>query len=380
MRRAALLAVVFVSSLAAAQIPGLQVAGKKVELGPPKAVAIGVDQVFWKDDGAALAYYAQDAEGAYLGTYHLETGKAREALRFAEGTNVHFEQWLPYRPMYVVCLSVPARAGFRQWSIVTIDARALATKTVWSAEYGEKDEVGIDFDVSPSRDHAIITVTDPKGQTPLVLLDGALSAVFSRDVAAAWAQGTRFAGWSVDGTAYFSASAQEVRSDFTLRIGEALATSVHQAFEVKLSLSEGETVFDSIPLLGKFLKIAPTAPKSGTPVYELMPNNATLRPVLSKGPFVHPEGSPHVVYPKQEDTIATAQERRDGAHALWMVGLTYQEGAPYTKDGVLIGLNVTQFWMCDDGNWIAYETGGALFVRQITYGGGPYSPSLVRKG
>jgi hypothetical protein len=33
--------------------------------------------------------------------------------------------------------------------------------------------------------------------------------------------------------------------------------------------------------------------------------------------------------------------------------------------------------MCEDGNWIAYEVAGALFVRQITYGGGPLNRSVV---
>jgi hypothetical protein len=380
MRLTAVFAVVCLSGLALAQQGGLQVAVKKVELGPPAAVALGVDEVFWKDDGTALAYYAKDADGTYLGVFNQETGKSKAMLRFAEGTNVHFEQWLPYRPMYVIALSQPAGQGFKRWSIVTIDARLLTSKTVWTAQYGEKDAVGIDLDVSPSRDHAIITVTDPKGQTPIVLLEGALSAVYSRDLATAREQGMRFAGWSADGTAYFAAGAQQQEAGVTFQIHDALISSVRQSVELKLSSGEGEFVFDSVPLLGKFFKFSPTAPKTGTPVYELMPNNATLRPVLSKGPYVHPEGSPHVVYPVQEETIATAQQRRDGAHALWMVGLTYEEGAPYTKDGVLIGLDVSKFWMCDDGNWVAYQTGGALFVRRITYGGQPYSPSLVRKG
>jgi hypothetical protein len=375
MRSVAIATVVALSTASYAQ--GLQVAGRRVELGPPTAVAVGVTEAFWKPDGRAIAYYATDSDGPYLGTYNLETGKAKALLRFAEGTNVHFEAWLPQRTIYLVAVSrkVVGRDA-KRYSLHTLDAQNLVAREVWSAEYLSSEEVSISVDASPSLDHALVTIGDSKGRTPIVLLNGGMNAVMSRDVAQAWAQGMEFTGWSVDGTAYFNAPAEVAVVE---RLQDVAVTS-RGTFQIELKI-EGGNVLSGVPLIGKFLlSRTPIAPDAGTPVYELMPGNAVLRPVLSRGPFVGKEKLPHVVYPVLEDTVATSHERRDGTGALWMVRLTGIEGAPYGKDGVLIAALASKFWMCEDGNWVAYESGGALFVRRITYGGRPFSADLTKGG
>ncbi len=363
---------------------GLSVAGKKVELSQPVAVAVGVTEVFWQGQGKALVFYASDADGSYLGVFSQETGKAKPAVRFSEGTEVRYEAWLPYRPVYLIATSRPVVGrDMLHWSVSTVDARSMTAKEVWWAEFPKEEEVGIHVQASPSLDHALITVNHGKERTPIVLLDGAVSAVYSRDVAAAWAQGSEFIGWSVDGTAYFSSggslvdSRNTVATEFALSGGNLIAREIQGVFEIKLGIDSGGNVLTSLPIIGKFFAMSPVAPVAGTPVLELMPRNAVLRPVLSKGPYVGPEVFPHVVYPKQEDASVSSQERRDGARALWMVRLTGDEAEPFGRDGILIAGQAGNSWMCDDGNWVAYESFGALFVRRITYGGQPFSVSLV---
>jgi hypothetical protein len=360
---------------------GLQVAGRQVELGAPKALAVGVSEVFWHPEGLALVYYAKDADGTYLGVYSQNADKTKAVLRFEEGTNVHFEAWLPKQPVYLIATSrpIPGRE-MKHWSLTTIDARTLSAKEVWSNDYASGAEVGIEVNASPSLDHAIVTVTDPEGRHPVVLLDGAVSAVYSRDVAAAWAQGSSFAGWSVDGTAYFSAlGAPPV--DQTVVAADVAVSQLQGTFEIKLSVDTGSGNLSSdIPLLSFWVKASPVAPGAGTPVLELMPRNAVLRPVLSRGPYVGPEVLPHVVYPKPEESVVTSLARKDGSGALWLVRLTGDEGQPYGTDGLLIAAEAGKSWMCTDGNWVAYETAGALFIRRITYGGQPFSKALFPRG
>ena len=350
---------------------GLQVAGRKVELGTPTAIAVGVKDVYWQPKGQALVYYASDADGAFIGAYDMAKGRAKDGVRLPEGTNVHFEAGLASRPVYLVVTSRDLEGGKRRWTVTTIDARALTAKDVWTNDYDSKAEVSVDVEASPSRDHALITVTDPAGRHPIVLLDGAASAVYSRDVATAWSQGSEFAGWSVDGTAYFSA-------DQTTRLKSAVLNDIaaNRAFELKLSNDQGGSV-SSLPIVGLVFKFVLTAPNSGTPVFELMPTNGVLRPVLSRGPFVGEETLPHVVYPKQENALVTTSDKSGQSGALWLVRLTGDENEPYSKEGLLIAPEAQNSWMCEDGNWVAYETAGALFVRRITYGGQPFSRALI---
>jgi hypothetical protein len=377
MRGVLCLGLVVVPLLGHAQQGALQVAGKRVELGEPKAVAVGVTEAFWKPDGRAIAFYADDADGHYLGVFDQDSGKAKDLLRLAPGMQIHYEAWLPQRPIYLVVTSRPvAGRAARRWSVTALDAAAMTSRDVWSAEYGAEEEIGIEVDASPSLDHAIVTVTDSTGRVPVVVLNGATNAVLSRDLALAWEQGAEFAGWSADGTAYFTApkpapTANELTTILTQQQGGVV--------ELQLKVSAEETL-SSVPIIGFLLKFKPTAPEAGTPVYELMPGNAALRPVLSRGPYVGPKTWPHVVYPVSEETVAVSRDRRDGTGALWLVHLTGEEGDPYGKDGLLIATSASRFWMCDDGNWIAYESGGALFVRRISYGGGPFSGELTKAG
>jgi hypothetical protein len=347
-------------------------------MGPPTAVAIGVTEVFWHDRGTALAFYSKDADGTFLGVHNLETGRGKDVVRFAEGTNVHYEAWLPNHPIYVIATSraIVARKA-KHWAVTVVDARTLTSKEVWSNDYPLDAEVSVDIKPSPSLDHAIIEISDPQGRAPVVLLNGGVNAVFSRDLAAAWEQGASFAGWSLDGTAYFRVVTEVANPQQSL-ISDVV-TTWQGAVELTLKVGEGGLLSD-IPLVGFLWRATPVAPEAGTPVYELMPNNAALRPVPSKGPYVGPAPAPHVVFPKAEDSIFSTSTRRDGGGALWLVRLTGDENQPFGSDGILISPFADRFWMCDDGNWVAYVTGGALFVRRISYGGEPYSRALVGGG
>ena len=71
-----------------------------------------------------------------------------------------------------------------------------------------------------------------------------------------------------------------------------------------------------------------------------------------------------------------SNERIDGTGSIWLARLTGEEGNPYSKEGVLVSGSKGVSWMCEDGNWIAYEVAGALFVRRITYGGQSFSKAL----
>ena len=182
-----------------------------------------------------------------------------------------------------------------------------------------------------------------------------------------------FAGWSADGTAYFNAPAAAVQK--TVSDDVVALTAVQTAtidFKIKV---EGE-VLSGVPILTFLWRARPIAPESGTPVYELMPRNAALRPILSRGPYEGPPVLPHVVWPVDESAVVRSNERIDGTGSIWLARLTGEEGNPYSKEGVLVSGSKGVSWMCEDGNWIAYEVAGALFVRRITYGGQSFSKAL----
>lgn len=352
---------------------GLYVNGKRVAVSPPKAVAVGVDDVFWKKDGTALAYYATDSDGAYLGVYDVVDAKAKEMLRFPEGTNVHFEQWLPSRPIYLMVLSYPV-GDQKRFVVTSLDARNLRAVEIWSQQYAKDAEVGFDVNTSPSLDHALITVTDLDGRHPIVVTDGAMNTVYSRDVAKAWREGMSFAGWSADGTAYFQGGTEQPAQTIAIDSDTALVSKALSTIELQFKV-EGNFLAE-LPIVGMFWRVRPVAPVAGIPVYELMPRNGVLRPILSRGPFIDAEVLPHVVWPKDEEAVVRSNERLDGTGSIWLVRLTGDENAPYGNEGVLVSGERGKSWMCEDGNWIAYETAGALFVRRITYGGQAFSKAL----
>jgi hypothetical protein len=292
-----------------------------------------------------------------------------------EGTNIHFEQWMPNKPVYLMLTSSLTAHGTKRYVVTSIDVRNSGPLEVWAEEYEKDAEVGFDVNTSPSLDHALITVTDPSGRHPIVLTEGAVNTVYSRDIATAWKQGMDFIGWSVDGSAYFGggtpAPAQELATEVT-----TLALNQQSQGTIEFKIKVEGSLLESLPLIGFLWKVRPTAPGAGTPVHELMPRNGVLRPVLSRGPYVGPDVLPHVVWPKDEEAVVRSNERLDGTGAIWLVALTGQEDAPYGRQGVLVSGERGQSWMCEDGNWIAYEVAGALFVRRITYGGQAFSKAL----
>lgn len=372
MRTSTCVALVVLSAAAFGQ-GGLSINGKKVEVGAPHAVSVGVTEVFWKRDGAALAYYASDLDGTYLGVYDVEKGVAKEMLRFPEGTEVRFEQWLPQRPVYLMVTTHPVGDQLR-YVVHSIDVRNLRAVEIWSQQYEKGADVGIDVNASPSLDHALITVTDAEGRHPIVVTEGATNTVYSRDVAKAWQEGMSFAGWSADGTAYFQGAGAASSKPLNVTAADTFYTG--EKGTIELTFRVQGNVLSELPIIGLLFKPLPVAPAAGVPVYELMPRNGALRPVLSRGPYAAPEMLPHVVWPKEEEAVVSAEDRLDGTGSIWLVALTGDEAQPYGREGVLVSGERGKSWMCEDGNWIAYETAGALFVRQITYGGAKFSRAL----
>lgn len=347
---------------------GLSIGVNTVRLEPPQAVVVGVKDVNWERQGRALMYDAVDADGYYQGLYRTADGKGKAVLRHPPGTQFHDWKWLPRKLSVVEIVSrEDAAAGTRRYSVFSLDAQSLTARELLGLSYPKDEEVSVSMEISPSRDHGLITVRDRKGERTYVLLDNGTSLVLSADVTQAKLQGAGFAGWSADGTAYFRSSVE----DQAVQVLSTKSFNGLLQFQVALDnkSEKGIPVLGDIPFISSlFLRTAPLAPAVGVPVFEVMPWNGGLRPVRSRGPF---EGAPFaapefVSEPEAAQVIASHFRGQSGS--VWLVHKLQEEGKPRPAGGTLVAAEAGQTWMPDIKNFIAYETAGALFVRQIRIG------------
>ncbi|HRK20994.1 MAG TPA: hypothetical protein PLX06_04270 [Fimbriimonadaceae bacterium] len=348
---------------------GLQLGGRTVQLGETLPVAVGVKDVSWEPNGRALMYDAVDVDGYVQGLFRTSDGKGKMVLRHSAGTQFHDWKWLPKKLAVVEIVSREvAGTGKKRWSVYLLDAQNLTAREMLGLEYPKDEEMSLDFELSPTRDHGLLTVRDAKGERTYVLLDNGTSLVLSADVTQAKSQGAAFAGWSADGTAYFSAAGSTHSSTILDKaiVNEGGQVSIQLMIGDKMR-SRGFEVLGDLPLLGRlFLRAKPIAPELGIPVLEVMPWNGGLRPVRSRGPFEETSFSPPAYEPKPEAALVTATGLRGEANSLWLVPELIEEGRPRPQGGLLVAAEAGQSWMPTIRNWIAYETAGALFVRAIT--------------
>lgn len=339
----------------------LEVEGKKVTLGPPTAVTVGIKDVNWAPSGRALMYDAVDADGYYQGFYRTTDEKAKSVMRIPQGAEFQHWKWLPNRLAVIEVLKreIPDKAIVR-WSAHLLDAQRFNARELRSWEYAKDSKVTSELHVSPTRDHAILTFHDEKGVHPFVLLDGGAELVPSADVAAAHAAGASFAGWSIDGTAYYT----DVPN---LKLGNAEIKLDGQAqgparFLIQAQASDEDE--HGIRLTGSIFLInaARRAPEAGTPVLELMPWNAGLRQVRSRGPHLEGDAIPAVQADLQPAQVLAAQ-RSGSSGSLWMVPAS--DDSKHVSGSLLITAEGERAWFDPQQSYVAYETAGALFVRKI---------------
>lgn len=339
----------------------LEVEGRKVTLGPPTAVAVGVKDVNWAPSGKALMYDAVDADGYYQGFYRTTDEKAKSVMRIPQGAEFQHWKWLPNRLAVIEVLKreIPDKGTVR-WTAHLLDAQRFTARELRSWEYPKDSKVTSELEVSPTRDHAILTFHDEKGVHPFVLLDGGAELVPSADVAAAHAAGASFAGWSVEGTAYYSDVPNLKLDGATVQVDGRAQGAVQFIIQAQ---AVGEDA-RAIHLTGSLMLVAANkrAPDAGTPVLELMPWNAGLRQVRSKGPNIETAPTPAVQAESQPAQVLAA-ERKGRAGSLWMVPAL--DEFKRVSGSLLIAAEAEKSWFDPRQSFVAYETAGALFVRRI---------------
>lgn len=353
-------------ALAQGQI-GLSIQGERVWLSEPKSVTVGVKDVVWESQGRALMYDAVDADGYFQGLYRTSDGKGKAVLRHPSGTTFIDWKWLPKKLAVIELLCrEDAAKGTKRWSVYLLDAQSLAARELLGLTYPKDEEVSMTMQMSPTRDHALIDVRDAKGERTYVILDNGSSLTLSSDVTLAKAQGAQFAGWSADGTAYFHAPG--FSSNMSIE-NPAQKDQTIQGVMVLESRTRNTPLLTSVPILSKLVwRSAPIAPALGTPVLEVMSWNGGMRPVRSRGPHEEEEIFALPFEPKPEAAVVTASMLRGDAKSLWLVPETPDASGPRPAGGLLVAAEAGQSWLSSRRNWIAYETAGALFVRQVMVG------------
>ena len=392
--KAALLALAVLSGcLAYGQTP------PDVTLGAPEFVAKNVKNVFWAVDGRTLAYTSETNNGLAIGVYDLDQKDGKIVYTLGKDDQIDTFDWL--RMGKKAILVVRNKKDVTNMSVVVLDAHELTARQVWTHQYANDSEPSIDVDISPSLPHALLTLQAGKLTETWVLTLGASGVVFSRDIAAAEAQGQSFAGWSTGGTAIFGSGAGQndtfrlsgkdlngakVQLEGAVNLVFKTKADTRQAAEIVLQAAPATTtttggvpVLNEIPIISRFfLKMQPSIALGAT-CFECMPANGALRTVKFPGYFEEkpgPEGFP-VAHTKLIRMVLGKSE--SPAQSLWLVTDEPQqeivaEGQPARpaaepKGGVLVSAQADSVWPSLYTRSIAFGWNGVLFVRTVKYGG-----------
>lgn len=351
----------------------LEVSGQTIRLGEPKAVSVTVENVDWEPAGKALLYEGTDADGSFQGIFRTDKLQGKVVLRNPKETVTRHRGWLAKRPVMFQVFSVQnkTRKVLRLWMVV-IDATTLTAKEVWSSEFPLGEQIGVEVMQSPCRDHAIVTVTDRKGAHPYVIVDGSNVVLAAPDIAQAQKEGAGFAGWSADGTAYYQRGGQPETfrarqsdgNDVVITLGQKGELQAGQAIEFVASGDAKEKLITGVSFALKILA-APVAPPAGTAVFEVMPWNGRMRSVRSRGPFIDKPLDPAPVDPRPERARVISGSRQGPSRALWLLPAGLKPEDAFSPLALLVAADAERFWISDNKGWVAWTTGGALFVRQI---------------
>jgi len=247
-----------------------------------------------------------------------------------------------------------------------MDGDREAATPVFSRTVHGKEPLKISIDLSPTLTHAILRVVEGEKEYHTVLTLNTVDVVAAPDLDQAEKEGYSGPGWSANGTAVYTKSAdgnldrtilkfqltdkddRQTQSDAD-HLSSQLVRSLLESFELKA--------------------LYPRAPAAGTPVLELMPTNAILRQVKSPGPWQDaPTAEPKLAETSHAVSITFGQSN-GGANSLWLTPAQKQDGERRRVEpqvGTMVAAHADTAELAPGEGAISYIVDGALFVRRIS--------------
>lgn len=362
----------------------------KILLGDPQFVAKKVRDAYLAPNGRAVAYTVKTKSGLAIGGFNIDTDEGKILLTLKPDETLHNIEWLPSGTRFLVHTVQPSGQG----RIITLgvgDVTTLQFHTMFTRQFAESDNAGMSFYISPLLDHALVDILTSKGRETWVLTQNATSFTYSRDIAAAEAQGQGYGGWTANGTAVYGSMTDQKGVQFmfkeqTLDIkldNKGLGQSGTD-FVVELTPQfDGQTEQSLLKLSGRLVAVKPSYAVGAT-VLECVPSNGALRSIKFPGAYVEKQNSQmrllQVPTPQQlklgssdaevtslwlsEDTPGVAVPVTDGSE-LNPGQKEAQSKKTVPKTGVLVSAQVDGWWTCQQDSLVAYTYKGALFVRTI---------------
>ncbi len=230
------------------------------------------NQVTWNQDGSFMGYTYREATGytAEVGIYDLINDRGRSLLRPEPNERVDDLIWLAGNPIELACVSaktsVDGKATVRE-TIWALDGKNLTTKKLWTADFLADENVQLSVEASPSLTHAIVTIQTKSTKSYYVVTLGAGGMVISPDISQAIQEGHGFAGWTVDGTAFFGggskndlSASQSLSISFSSADGGGDNQSINLTGAVVYNLSNVNVAEGTTSLLSSFFKIVQPKP------------------------------------------------------------------------------------------------------------------------
>lgn len=354
-RFALLTTLAWCSSLAHAQFP---------ELGPAVAVDVRVTDVLWHPHGSALLYSRTEGDGKSLGVFSVSgiEGKSLLHLGKEDSWEAH---WFDGASVILVTIYRKSTDG-ATLEMHTLDADRLEDRLVFVSKAMANDNLSVEVDTSPSLIHAIVTVSDGKKSTCLVLPNHGNKLVRGVEIDRAMQNGYAGPTWSKVGTAIYAkgeglpqsreAEAQElakVEADIAMArvAAKADADAEQQLLRMRLAME-----LDMAALMRR----RRAAPAEGTNVLEVIPSSAALRQVAFQGPWQEKPKQVAEMVPQPKRTVLDFGVSKGQVNSLWLT--LPQEGI---DRGILISAQATNSWLAPENRAVAYISDGALFVRSI---------------
>lgn len=336
---------------ALAQQSTFEFAGRAFSLGRARFVAEGVDQVLWSPDGADIAYTLKDPEdkGIRVGLFDLRKGSGKVVAYYGDNEKLEHLEWLNggHKILLVSRRDVTDRSTPTEALTIRVaDAEDARSEQLWSSEFPSDRHASVEIDPSPSLAHALITVQSGQEKNYYVLTLEAKAIVPSSDLAEAVKEGQERAGWSVHGTALFTAEdPAPARAGANPNAGARDVVSKNMTQLARASFA----ISDRSPL------------RSGDVALECMPTNGVLRTVHFPGLFQHTDPFNVLFAVKLQSDEVRLGSSTQTIQSAWLVPANKAQ----EPVGLLVCAQCEGAWQSPNGRAIAYKTEGLLLIKTI---------------
>ncbi|MEI8282561.1 MAG: hypothetical protein WCG75_09175 [Armatimonadota bacterium] len=340
-------------------------------LTPAKPIDIRVVEAQWHPSGQAIIYRRAVDDAFGLGIY-TQTSKEGKVVIPLKKEDSYETTWLANSRAALVIVRSAAPSQKEKSTTLTIyhlDGDTQKATKIFGETYVNKFLPGVQIDPSPSLKHAILTFRSSTGSFHKVLTLGSVVLSDSPDLDRAEKEGNSGPNWSLDGTAIYSNAPNNgvrVLSDVLTAVkgndGSQTVSgdSISGTFSISLS-GDSSLNGNTISSIREFtFRLMPPMPATGANVLELMPANPILRPIRFRGPWVNPtQDGPNLV-PKTQSIFLKFDQSNAQDTSVWLAQGN-EKGAP----AVLVAVHVTDTWLAQSKNSVAYTIDGALFFRSI---------------